>query len=65
MDDKTPNERAQDEPAEGKKPYNRPEIQEVPLRPEEAILGGCKTATVSGPAQHRCDSPGPCSSLIS
>ena len=25
-----------------KRPYAKPEIQEVPLRPDEAVLGGCK-----------------------
>jgi len=27
-----------------KKPYMKPEIKRVHLRPEEAVLGGCKTA---------------------
>ena len=48
-----------------KKPYAKPQIQEVPLRPDEAVLGGCKTASVSGPAQHRCTSPSNCSSPVS
>jgi hypothetical protein len=26
-----------------RKPYRRPEIRKVPLRPEEAVLGNCKT----------------------
>ena len=48
--------------AEGpKRPYAKPQIQEVPLRPDEAVLGGCKTASLSGPAQHRCNTPSPCS----
>jgi hypothetical protein len=52
--------------AEGeKRPYVKPQIQEVPLRPDEAVLGGCKTASVSGNTQHRCDSPSPCSALTS
>jgi len=25
-----------------KKPYSKPEVKQVPLRPEEAVLGGCK-----------------------
>jgi hypothetical protein len=64
VDDKTTDDRAHEQD-EGKKPYTAPEIQEVPLRPEEAVLGGCKTASVSGPAQHRCNSPAACSSLVS
>jgi len=27
-----------------KKPYTKPEVRQVQLRPEEAVLGGCKTA---------------------
>ena len=51
--------------AEPKKPYVKPDIQEVPLRPEEAVLGACKTASRSGPAQFRCSTPKSCSSLLS
>ena len=32
-----------------RKPYTKPRIQEVPLRPDEAVLGNCKTASTSGP----------------
>jgi hypothetical protein len=48
-----------------KKPYAKPQIQEVPLRPDEAVLGGCKTASVSGPSQRRCTSPSNCSAAVS
>jgi hypothetical protein len=48
-----------------KKPYAKPQIQEVPLRADEAVLGGCKTGSVSGPAQHRCTNPTSCSSTVS
>jgi hypothetical protein len=48
-----------------KKPYTKPQIQEVPLRPDEAVLGGCKTASGSGPAQHRCTTPASCSTPVS
>jgi hypothetical protein len=48
-----------------KKPYAKPQIQEVPLRPDEAVLGGCKTSGQSGPAQHRCTSPSNCSAATS
>jgi hypothetical protein len=49
----------------GKKPYSKPQIQEVPLRPDEAVLGNCKTSSSSGPAQHRCTTPSNCSSPLS
>jgi hypothetical protein len=61
MDDPTANESRE----ATKRPYAKPQIQEVPLRPDEAVLGACKTAAVSGPAQHRCNSPSGCSSLTS
>ena len=48
-----------------KKPYETPSIQEVPLRPEEAVLGACKTSSRSGPAQVRCSFPTACSSQLS
>jgi hypothetical protein len=55
MDDPTANQKPDE-----KKPYAKPQIQEVPLRPDEAVLGGCKTASTSGPAQHRCTTPSNC-----
>jgi hypothetical protein len=59
-------ETSSNDQAEGpKRPYAKPQIQEVPLRPDEAVLGGCKTAAVSGPAQHRCNNPSACSALTS
>ena len=48
-----------------KRPYAKPGIQEVPLRPDEAVLGGCKTASISGPAQARCTMPSSCHSTVS
>ncbi len=48
-----------------KKPYAKPQIQEVPLRPDEAVLGNCKTTSTSGPTQHRCTSPSACSAPLS
>jgi len=60
MDDATANNRPDD-----RKPYAKPQIQEVPLRPDEAVLGGCKTASLSGSAQHRCTIPSDCSAATS
>jgi hypothetical protein len=37
-----------------KKPYTKPRVKRVILVPEEAVLGGCKTASVSGPATANC-----------
>jgi hypothetical protein len=48
-----------------RKPYEKPQVQEVPLRPDEAVLGNCKTSSTSGPAQHRCTTPSACSSPLS
>jgi hypothetical protein len=39
----------------GKRPYSKPKIQQVQLKPDEAVLGGCKTSTVAGPARITCD----------
>ncbi len=48
-----------------KKPYVKPEMNQVSLRPEEAVLGGCKVAGTSGPGQPTCNAPAPCSALTS
>jgi hypothetical protein len=44
----------------GRKPYVKPQVRQVSLRPEEAVLGACKTTGVSGPAQSRCSIPVQC-----
>ena len=48
--------------ARSKKRYEKPEVTQVSLRPEEAVLGSCKAGRVSGPGQPRCGVPSPCSS---
>jgi hypothetical protein len=50
---------------EGKKrPYVKPEIQQVALRAEEAVLGACKGTGGGGPGSGSgCRRPAPCSSL--
>ena len=53
MDDTTTNDRLEDT----RKPYTKPQIQEVPLRPDEAVLGACKTASVSGPINATAPNP--------
>ena len=37
-----------------KKPYLKPEVKQVALRPEEAVLGFCKTTVVAGPLSSAC-----------
>lgn len=39
--------------ADGRKPYEPPQLAQISLRPEEAVLGHCKTATGGG-AQIGC-----------
>jgi hypothetical protein len=50
-----------------KKSYTKPVIREVPLRPEEAVLGVCKTSTgaIQPANPSGCVSPSPCYSLVS
>jgi hypothetical protein len=44
--------------ADGRKPYEPPQLMTISLRPEEAVLGSCKTSSgMSG-----CDNP--CANLL-
>jgi hypothetical protein len=45
-----------------KKPYTKPELRQIQLRPEEAVLGACKSGAAAGPAGGAC-SVTLCSSL--
>jgi len=48
------------------RPYEKPAIIEVPLRPEEAVLGNCKlSGSGPGPFQGFCDSPAACNAIDS
>jgi len=38
----------------GKKPYVKPEVEQVPLRPEEAVLGACKVDGGAGLVAGTC-----------
>jgi hypothetical protein len=50
--------------ADGKKPYEPPRLAAISLRPEEAVLGHCKTSSSGGSVQTTCTIPlGPCSSV--
>jgi hypothetical protein len=46
-----------------KKPYVKPEIKKVELRPEEAVLGNCKTGVSAGPGSGTCNTPSACSAI--
>jgi hypothetical protein len=57
MDNETPDK---------KRPYEKPEVKQVALRPEEAVLGACKGSTGaggSGPGSSNCRRPSACSSF--
>lgn len=42
-----------------RKVYVTPEITRVPLRPQEAVLGFCKTTTSQGVGNADCDTGAP------
>jgi hypothetical protein len=48
-----------------KKPYTKPEVKQVQLRPEEAVLGGCKVPGTFGTAVSNCLVPPKCNTLQS
>jgi hypothetical protein len=37
-----------------KKPYLKPQVKEVQLKPEEAVLGNCKMTGIGGPNGGDC-----------
>jgi hypothetical protein len=43
-----------------KKKYQPPQLAKISLRPEEAVLGHCKTPSVAGPVSFSCTAVGPC-----
>ena len=43
-----------------KKPYIKPVVTRFLLRPEEAVLGFCKSNTSAGPSGGNCRSVGNC-----
>ncbi len=55
--------RDQPPPVQAKRPYEPPTVQRVELRPEEAVLGACKTGNSGGPRASRCRSIATCSSI--
>jgi hypothetical protein len=46
-----------------RRPYAKPEVRKVHLRPEEAVLGNCKAGTISGPGVPTCTMSGNCFSI--
>jgi hypothetical protein len=48
--------------ADGKKPYQSPQLTTISLRPEEAVLGHCKIAGGAGPVSASCQPIGVCPS---
>ena len=51
-----------------KKAYTKPEVKQVSLKPEEAVLGGCKVSEVNNPnvgMGYTCSTPFPCSAVAS
>ena len=46
-----------------KKPYEKPEAKRFPLRPEEAVLGFCKTNAASGPSGGGCRGVSACATV--
>lgn len=43
-----------------KKPYEKPTVTRFPLRPEEAVLGFCKSNAAAGPSGGGCRGVGSC-----
>jgi hypothetical protein len=41
-----------------KKTYTKPELKQIPLRPQESVLGFCKSDTVYGPVFSFCENVG-------
>lgn len=46
-----------------KRPYHKPEVVQIPLRPDEAVLGNCKTPNVTGPSAPNCGGGANCMSI--
>jgi hypothetical protein len=55
------NEKKKQDSGQLKKPYSKPELSKVPLRPEEAVLAFCKIKQSTGPSKANCGIGQPCS----
>jgi hypothetical protein len=54
LEERPPLDEADRAQAPRKLPYTPPSVTRVPLRPEEAVLGGCKSTTSAGPNNAAC-----------
>jgi hypothetical protein len=48
---------------EGKRRYEKPELTQVSMRPEEAVLGVCKSNSVAASGHANCSITPKCSSV--
>ncbi len=53
------------QPSNGKKPYAKPTLMKVQLKPEEAVLGACKNTGTVGPGAVNCHSVTDCQTINS
>ncbi len=44
-----------EEASDDRRPYKKPEIRRVTLKPEESLVAGCKTLAGSSPAASPCN----------
>jgi hypothetical protein len=51
----------QQQKSSAKKPYEKPEAKRFPLRPDEAVLGFCKSNAATGPYGAGCRGSTACS----
>jgi hypothetical protein len=57
-------DRQETEADPARRPYEPPSVERVELRPDEAVLGSCKTGSAGGgPRAFRCRSAATCSTL--
>ena len=47
----------------GKNQYVPPRVVQISLRPEEAVLGHCKTTRSAGPVSFSCSNLGACKTI--
>jgi len=56
------NENQRQDFTKARRTYRKPQIIQIPLRPDEAVLGFCKNGSVLGPGGGSgCATPSPCS----
>ena len=46
--------KAKEDGEKRRRPYQKPRLEQVELRPEEAVLGECKNTVEAGPLQSDC-----------